>query len=137
MIVGISNDTSNLLADDDDQRRYKIRGEGCANRAQVVFEGGGVVGGGVHKGGAAAVYKMLIASKNPAAKPFGRTHILRRTAPQSCPPKWVTKGPGQFTGHFAPLPRLPACLLAPIVCLGKGSWGAESNKSDLPLSPAH
>ena len=83
-----------------------LRGEGCANRAQVVSEGGGVVGGGVHKGGAAAVYKMLIASNQP----FGRTHILRRTAPQSCPPKWVTKGPGQFTGHFAP--PCPACLLA-------------------------
>ena len=115
-----SDDTGELLDHDDDQRGER----GCANSAQVVVEGGGVAGGGVHKGGAAAVYKMLIASKTQA-KPFGRTHILRRTAPQSCPPKWVTKGPGQFTGHFAPLPRPPACLLAPIVCLGKGSWGAE------------
>ena len=69
-------------------------------------------GGGVDKGGAAAVYKMLIWLLNLCR----RTHILRRTAPQSCPPKWVTKGPRQFTGHFAP-PAQPACLLACTNCV--------------------
>ena len=39
----------------------KIREGGCASNKQVVVEEGGVARGGVDKGGAAAVYKMLIA----------------------------------------------------------------------------
>ena len=51
---------------------------GCAK--QVVVEGGGVVGagwGGVHKGGAAAVYKMLITPTTKASV------VILETAPQS------------------------------------------------------
>ena len=55
-------------------------------------------------------------SPRPGLNPW-KTHILRRTAPQSCPRKWATKGPRQFTGHFAALLLAPACLPACTNCV--------------------
>ena len=84
-------------------------------------------GGGVDKGGAAAVYKMLIASTTLlAAKPLQKNPHFEKNGPTKLPSQMGHKGSGAVYRTFRPpLPRLPACLLAPIVCLGKGSWGVE------------
>ena len=55
--------------------------------------------GGAHKGGAAAVYKMLITPTTKALVVFWKRP---RKAGE---PKWFTKGPRQFTGHLTASPR--------------------------------
>ena len=57
--------------------------------------------GGAHKGGAAAVYKMLITPTTKALVVFWKRP---RKAGE---PKWFTKGPRQFTIVYRTFDRLP------------------------------
>ena len=92
-------------------RSSKTADRGQVVGKQVVVEEGGVEVGGVDKGAVAPVYKMLIwLSRN--RERFGN-------GPTKPPSQMGHKGSEAVYRTFRrPLP-------APIVCLGKGSWGAE------------
>ena len=101
-----------------ERRLPVLRSSNSADRGQVVgkqvvVEEGGVEVGGLDKGAEAPVYKMLIwwrLSRNPPR--FGN-------GPTKPPSQMGHKGSEAVYRTFRrPLP-------APIVCLGKGSWGAE------------
>ena len=71
-------------------------------------------GGGVDKGGAAAVYKMLIAPVTTllAAKPLQKNPHFEKNGPTKLPSQMGHKGSGAVYRTFRPPcpARLPACL---------------------------